>query len=62
MRKYGTDKIFTFELNGEAPSFVDMPVWYTHNITNIGEDELVTLFWINEIYDPADADTFAEEV
>ena len=62
MRKYGTDQIINLELNGDEPSFVDMPVWYTHNITNIGEDELVTLFWINEIYDPADADTYYEQI
>jgi len=52
----------TFELDGENPGFVDMPVWYTHNITNIGTDDLYTVFWINEFYDPADPDTFFEEV
>ncbi len=55
MRKYGTDKVFSFELNGDEPSFVDMPVWFTHNITNIGNDELITVFYSNEIYDPKDA-------
>jgi len=58
MRKYGTDKVFNFELNSDEPSFVDMPVWYTHNITNIGDDELVTFFLINEFYDPDDPDTY----
>lgn len=62
MRKFGSDKIFNFELNGDEPSFVDMPVWYTHNITNVGEEELITIFYSNEIYDPANPDTFAEEV
>ena len=62
MRRFGTDKIFNFELNGDEPSFVDMPVWYTHNITNIGKDEMVTIFYSNEIYNPANPDTFAEEV
>jgi UDP-2-acetamido-2,6-beta-L-arabino-hexul-4-ose reductase len=37
-------------------------VWYTHNITNVGEEELITIFYSNEIYDPANPDTFAEEV
>jgi UDP-2-acetamido-2,6-beta-L-arabino-hexul-4-ose reductase len=37
---------------------VDMPIWYTHNITNIGTDELFTIFWINEPYNPADPDTY----
>jgi UDP-2-acetamido-2,6-beta-L-arabino-hexul-4-ose reductase len=62
MRKYGTYQIINLELNGDEPSFVDMPVWYTHNITNVGEYELVTLFWINEIYNPEDADTYFEKV
>ena len=52
----------SFELDGSHPSFVDMPVWYTHNITNIGTEDLYTIFWINEFYDPNDPDTFFEEV
>ena len=35
-----------------------MPIWYTHNITNIGDTDLITLFWINEPYNPEDADTY----
>jgi UDP-2-acetamido-2,6-beta-L-arabino-hexul-4-ose reductase len=62
LRKVGTDKVIEYQLNGEEPSFVDMPVWYTHNITNTGEEELVTLFWINEPFDPADPDTYFEDV
>jgi UDP-2-acetamido-2,6-beta-L-arabino-hexul-4-ose reductase len=62
LRKIGTDKIISFELDGEQPSFVDMPVWHTHNITNIGEDELYTIFWISEFYDQGDPDTFFEVV
>jgi UDP-2-acetamido-2,6-beta-L-arabino-hexul-4-ose reductase len=61
-RKIGTDKIYTFELDGNHPSFVDMPIWFTHNITNIGEDDLYTIFWINEHYNPDDPDTYFEEV
>lgn len=62
MRKVGTDKVLNFKLDGDMPAFVDMPIWYTHNITNIGEGELLTMFWINEQYDPSDDDTFFEEV
>lgn len=62
MRKINTTEIFEFKLNGEKPSFVDMPIWFTHNITNIGQDELITMFWINEFYDEKDADTFFEMV
>jgi UDP-2-acetamido-2,6-beta-L-arabino-hexul-4-ose reductase len=62
LRRIGTTEILRFELNGEKPSFVDMPVWYTHNISNIGDDELLTLFWINEFFNPDDPDTYFEEV
>ena len=62
IRKTGTDKVLEFNLNGDEPSFVDMPIWYTHNITNIGDEDLYTIFWINEFFDPNDPDTYYEEV
>ena len=62
LRRIGTDEKYTFDLNGDEPAFVDMPVWYTHNITNTGDSELLTMFWINEFYNPDDPDTFFEEV
>ncbi len=62
LRKIGSDDVLSFELDGKQPSFVDMPIWYTHNITNIGQEELYTIFWINEHYDPNDPDTYFEEV
>lgn len=62
LRRIGTDRVMNFELDGREPAYVDMPVWYTHNITNIGNDELYTIFWINEFYDPDDPDTFFEKV
>jgi UDP-2-acetamido-2,6-beta-L-arabino-hexul-4-ose reductase len=62
LRRVGTDKVFEFYLDGNNPSYVDMPIWYTHNITNIGNDELYTQFWINEWYDESNPDTFFEQV
>ncbi|TVZ51345.1 NAD-dependent epimerase/dehydratase family protein [Dokdonia sp. Hel_I_53] len=62
LRKIGTDEVLDFYLDGDEPAFVDMPIWYTHNIKNIGNDVLYTNFWINEPYDAADADTYYEEV
>ena len=62
LRKIGTNEVLHFNLDGENPSFVDMPVWYTHNITNTGSEDLLTLFWINEFYNPDDPDTFFEKV
>ena len=58
IRKIGSDQVFEYILNGAEPAYVDMPIWYTHNIKNIGNTELITLFWINEPYNPEDADTY----
>ena len=62
LRKIGTTEVFDYYLSGEEPAYVDMPIWYTHNIKNIGEGELYTMFWINEFYDANDSDTFFEKV
>ncbi|MDB4419810.1 NAD-dependent epimerase/dehydratase family protein [Akkermansiaceae bacterium] len=58
LRKVDSDEVFEYTLDGAEPAYVDMPIWYTHNITNTGNTELIILFWINEPYDPEDADTY----
>ncbi|MET3112946.1 UDP-2-acetamido-2,6-beta-L-arabino-hexul-4-ose reductase [Pedobacter sp. CG_S7] len=62
LRKIGTEEVLDFHLNGEEPAYVDMPIWYTHNIKNTGDEELYTIFWINEFFDTNDPDTFFENV
>lgn len=62
LRRIGTNEIINYEMDGAKPSYVDMPIWYTHNITNTGDEELITLFWINEPFDPEDPDTYFEDV
>ena len=62
LRRIGTDEVHSFYLNGDEPAYVDMPVWYTHNITNVGNEVLYTNFWINEPYNQEDTDTWFEEV
>ncbi|WP_164126635.1 polysaccharide biosynthesis C-terminal domain-containing protein [Sphingobacterium luzhongxinii] len=62
LRKIGTGEVLDFYLDGNEPAYVDMPIWYTHNIKNIGEEELYTIFWINEPFNPEDADTYFETV
>lgn len=62
LRKIGTDEVLDFYLDGNNPAYVDMPIWYTHNIKNIGEEDLYTIFWIDEPFNPEDADTYFETV
>lgn len=62
-RRIGSEEIYTFELDGDKqPAYVDMPIWFTHNITNTGEDTLYTVFWISEHYNSEDGDTYFESV
>ena len=62
LRRIGTNEVLDFYLDGAEPAYVDMPIWYTHNIKNIGDEVLYTNFWINEFYDENDADTYFESV
>ncbi len=62
-RKIGGSEILEFEVTGDAPTAVHMLPGYTHNIINLSQTEnLVTLMWANEQFDPAKPDTFFEEV
>lgn len=62
LRRMLTDEVVEIPVTGTAPTAVDMPTLWTHSISNIGDAEMLTLFWINELYDPADADTHPEKV
>ncbi len=62
LRRIGTEMTLNFKLDGNEPAYVDMPVWFTHSITNIGNDDLYTIFWINDFFNPDDPDTNPEKV
>jgi len=62
LRKIDTNEVLDFYLDGNEPAYVDMPIWYTHNIKNIGEEDLYTIFWIDEPFNSQDADTYFLEV
>lgn len=62
-RKIGTDEVLRFEVSGEKIEAVHMLPGYTHNIINLSDTEnLVTVMWANESFDPNKPDTFFEEV
>ena len=62
MRKVGTDEIVSYEVNGDSDLILDMPVLFTHNITNIGTEDLICVFWANEIFNELAPDTHFLEV
>ena len=62
-RKIGTEEIMAFEVSGDKIEAVHMLPGYTHNIINLSEtDDLVTVMYCNEIFDPNKPDTFFEKV
>ena len=63
MRKIGSDEVFNFEVSGERIQAVHMLPGYTHNIINLSQSEnLVTVMWASEPFDPQKPDTFFEVV
>jgi len=62
-RKIGTDEVLNFEVSGEKIEAVHMLPGYTHNIVNLSDtQDLVTVMWANEQFDPNRPDTFFEKV
>ena len=62
-RKIGTDEVIEFEVSGDKIEAIHMLPGYTHNIINLSETEnLVTVMWANEAFDPSKPDTFFERV
>ena len=62
-RKIGSDEVLRFEVTGEKIEAIHMLPGYTHNIINLSDTEdLVTLMWANEQFDPGHPDTYFEKV
>ncbi len=62
-RRLGSDEVIEFEVSGDHIQCIHMLPGYTHNIINLSETEnLVTVMYCNEIFDPAHPDTFFEKV
>jgi len=62
LRRLLHDEVVELRVTGDTPVAVDMPALWAHAITNVGSEELVTLFWANELFDPAAPDTYPEPV
>lgn len=63
LRKIGSGEVIGFEVSGDRMEAVEMIPGYTHNIINLSETEdLVTVMWCNECFDPDKPDTYFEKV
>ncbi len=61
-RKIDEEKVYEYFVSDEKLEVVDIPVGYTHNIENLGDTDMVTVMWVNEIFDPNNPDTYYLEV
>lgn len=55
-------EIIEYFVSGEKLEVLDIPVGYTHNIENLGDSDMVTVMWVNEIFDPGRPDTYFDVV
>jgi UDP-2-acetamido-2,6-beta-L-arabino-hexul-4-ose reductase len=62
LRRIDSDVRLDFDVDGEEVRIVDIPPGYTHSIVNTGTEDCVTIFWANEIFNPAQPDTYFQEV
>ena len=61
-RKYGEEEVIEYPVSGKKLEVVDIPTGYTHSIVNTGEEDMVTVMWANEVFEPKNPDTYYEEV
>lgn len=57
-RKINSKQVLEYHVSSDIMEVVDIPTGYTHNIINEGEDELVTVMWANETFNPDCPDTY----
>jgi UDP-2-acetamido-2,6-beta-L-arabino-hexul-4-ose reductase len=62
LRRLLHEDVITFRLSGDNPAFVDMPTMWVHNIRNIGDTELITMFWTDQLLDAASPDQYPEPI
>ena len=62
LRGVNASDVAAYMVSGDKLKVIDIPAGYTHSITNVGESDVITLFWADEIYDPGKPDTYFSEV
>ena len=62
LRAVGDEQVRAYRVSGDAPRAVIIPPGMVHSIENVGPRDMITLFWADEVFDPARPDTYAEPV
>ena len=62
LRRLYHDDVVRFRVSGGSPGFVDMPTMWAHSIRNVGDDDLVTVFWADQLLDPEHPDQYPQKV
>lgn len=57
-RRLFSDEVVRFRVSGGRPSIVDMPTMWTHRLRNVGDTDVITAFWSDQLLDPADPDQY----
>lgn len=61
-RKIDSNEVIEYYVSGDKMEVIDIPTGYTHNIENLGDTDMVTIMWANELFDPKKPDTYYLEV
>lgn len=62
LRRLFHKEVVTITVSGDRPIFVDMPTLWVHNIRNVGDEDLFTVFWADQLLDPENPDQFPEMI
>lgn len=62
IRKVLSEQVWEYRVSGKTPTAIDMPTLHTHSIENVGTEELLTLFWSHDLFDPSHPDTYTDKV
>ncbi|QIK57524.1 SDR family oxidoreductase [Erysipelothrix sp. HDW6A] len=62
LREIDSDTVYSYKVSGDELNVIDIPAGYTHSIVNESNEDLITIIWVNEIFDQNNPDTYTMEV
>lgn len=62
LRRLFSDDVITFTVRGSEPAILDMPTMWVHNIRNVGDEDVITAFWADQLLDPVNPDQYPMKV